>query len=206
MSLQFKQTFLSTIRAYFLGARCRCAALLFVTLVTFLTLEPSAFAQTSAGPAAPSFAPTTTQPAPTQSPKDWRRGMAHVPPPKQGCFTSSYPSTQWQEVPCTTAPAIPYRPARGPRPDTVGNGNDVSAKVTGHITEAVGSFDSVTGVTSETGTNPYTGATNAPNVYSLQLNSNSSPPPPARARDVWAGSSSCTQATTATRKHSCSTG
>ena len=79
---------------------------------------------------------------------------------------------QWQEVPCTTAPAIPYLPARGPRPDSVGNGHDVSAQVTGHITEAIGSFDSVTGVTSETGTNPYTQATNVPNVYSLQLNSN----------------------------------
>ena len=98
--------------------------------------------------------------------------MAHVPQPHKGCFTSSYPSTQWQEVPCTTAPAVPFPPARGIRPDTVGNGNDVSAQVTGHISEAVGSFDSVTGVTSETGTNPYTGATKVPNVYTLQLNSN----------------------------------
>jgi hypothetical protein len=53
----------------------------------------------------------------------------------------------------------------------VGNGNDVSAKVTGLISTAVGSFDSVTGVTSETGDvdgNPPP----QPNTFSLQLNTN----------------------------------
>ena len=144
-----------------------CAGSLLATLILVLAFVPSAFAQTSVGPAAPAAPPVTQQ-----SVKDWRAGMAHVPKPHRGCFTSSYPSTQWQEVPCTTAPAVPYPPARGRRPDTVGNGNDVSAQVTGHMSEAVGSFDSVTGITSETGTNPYTGATKVPNVYTLQLNSN----------------------------------
>jgi hypothetical protein len=92
--------------------------------------------------------------------------MARVPLSKKGCFTSSYPSTGWQEVPCKTAPARPYPPARGPRPNTVGNGNDVSAQVTGQISTAVGSFDSVTGVTSESGT------TGGANAFSLQLNAN----------------------------------
>jgi hypothetical protein len=50
----------------------------------------------------------------------------------------------------------------------VGNGNDVSAQVSGHISEAVGSFDSVTGVTSESGTGTFGG----PNAFTLQLNSN----------------------------------
>ena len=89
-------------------------------------------------------------------------------PPRPGCFSSAYPSNQWQEVPCTTAPAVPFPPARGPRSDTVGNGNDVSAQVSGHISEAVGSFDSVTGVTSESGTGTFGG----PNAFTLQLNSN----------------------------------
>jgi len=100
--------------------------------------------------------------------------MAHTPVPKEGCFASTYPSTGWQEVPCTTAPSLPYPPAnrsgnlpaRGPLPNTIGNGLDASAKVTtGHISESVGSFDSVTGVTSETG---LAGA----NSFSLQLNAN----------------------------------
>jgi hypothetical protein len=110
--------------------------------------------------------PATPQAPPTQSLKDWRAGMAKVPLPKKGCFTSSYPGTEWQEVPCKTAPAIPFPPARGPRPNTVGNGNDVSAQVTGQISTAVGSFDSVTGVTSESGT------MGGANAFSLQLNSN----------------------------------
>jgi hypothetical protein len=123
--------------------------------------------------AATAFAQTTTTPAPSaETLKNWHAGMRRVPLPKKGCFTSSYPSTTWQEVPCTAAPAVPFPPARGAQQATVGNGNDVSAEVTGQISEAIGSFDSVTGVTSETGTNPYTGAKNVPNVYSLQLNSN----------------------------------
>jgi len=97
--------------------------------------------------------------------------MRQVPLPKKGCFTSSYPSTEWREVPCATPPARPYPPARGPLPLTVGNGNDVSAEVTGHISTAVGSFDSVTGVTSETGQVNGAGGQVA-NIFSLQLNTN----------------------------------
>ena len=98
--------------------------------------------------------------------------MARTPVPHPGCFTSAYPSPQWQEVPCTTAPARPYPPRRGSRSYAVGNGNDVSAQVTaGVISVAEGSFDSVTGVTSETGD-----VDGAPppvaNTFSLQLNSN----------------------------------
>jgi hypothetical protein len=59
----------------------------------------------------------------------------------------------------------PYLPKHGVRAATVGNGNDVSATGTGNISQAVGSFDSVTGVTSETGKQ---GA----NAFSLQLNTN----------------------------------
>ena len=48
----------------------------------------------------------------------------------------------------------------------MGNGYDVSAQVTGHISKSVGSFDSVTGVTSESGTE------GGANAFSLQLNAN----------------------------------
>ncbi len=115
----------------------------------------------------PTPAPAVTPQPSSKSLRDWHRSMRHVPLPKRGCFTSSYPSTQWQEVPCTTAPARPYPPARGRRPDTVGGGNDVSAQVASHISEAIGSFDSMTGVTSVTDSDP-----NAPSGFSLQLNSN----------------------------------
>ena len=159
---------------------CRSAGLLFAIALSLLAFVPAALAQTSAGPsqsppAGPSQPATTgpsqhAGPTPTQR-EDWRRGMAHAPLPTKGCFTSSYPSTQWKEVPCTTAPARPYPPARGPMPDVVGSGNDASAQVTGTMSEAVGSFDSVTGVTSETGQVDGSGGQVA-NTFSLQLNSN----------------------------------
>jgi hypothetical protein len=89
--------------------------------------------------------------------------MARVSRPKQGCFKASYPNMEWQEVPCTTErKKRPY----APRPQTVGNGNDFMAEVTGRITSATGSFDTVAGLTSVTGVD---GATNS---YSLQLNTN----------------------------------
>jgi hypothetical protein len=161
-------------RAPILSLFYRSVGLLFATVFVLLAFAPAALAQTSAGPSQP---PTT---GPSQLPnagrtptlrEDWRQSMAHAPLPTKGCFTSSYPSTQWKEVPCTKAPARPYPPARGPMPDVVGNGNDASAQVTGTMSEAVGSFDSVTGVTSETGQVDGSGGQVA-NTFSLQLNSN----------------------------------
>jgi hypothetical protein len=156
-----------------LSSLSRGLIFLFVLPILILTFTASAFAQTPLGPAASTALPAPPRPPSTQSLKeDWRAGMAKVPLPKKGCFTSTYPSTEWQEVPCTAAPARPYPPARGPRPNTVGNGNDVSAQATtGLISTAVGSFDSVTGVTSESG---YVGGVPPaqPNTFSLQLNSN----------------------------------
>jgi hypothetical protein len=138
-----------------------------LAVLTALLAAPAGRAQTP-NPTSP---PATTQPQPSaKTLHDWRRSMSRVPLPKRGCFTSSYPSGNWQEVPCTTAPARPYPPARGPRSDTVGNGVDVSAQVTGHISEAIGSFDSVTGVTSESG-NVDGSPPPQPNTFSLQLNS-----------------------------------
>jgi hypothetical protein len=86
----------------------------------------------------------------------WRQLMGRTPFPKPGCYASSYPNTQWQEVPCSTAPARPH-PTNG----------DYSAQVSsGSISSATGSFSSVTGATGETDT--LAGA----NHFSLQLNMN----------------------------------
>ena len=57
-------------------------------------------------------------------------------------------------------------PRRGPRTELVGNGTDFTNQVAGAATLAEGSFDSVSGVTGESGGGPVGGA----NSYSLQLN------------------------------------
>jgi len=101
--------------------------------------------------------------------KAWRVSMAQTPRPK-GCFEATYPSKEWREVPSANPPLIPMLPRRGPTPLTVGNGNDVAAQApSGLISFAIGSFDSVSGVTSESG---QVGGTGPPvaNAYTLQLN------------------------------------
>ena len=130
----------------------------------------------------PSSPPATSTETTTPTPQDtlgsaharrleaWRASMVRIKLPKKGAFEASYPDTVWREVQTTTAPPYPYIPRTGPRPFTVGNGDDVAAQApTGHISSATGSFDGVTGVTSESGLNGGTGSPVA-NSYSLQLN------------------------------------
>ncbi len=90
----------------------------------------------------------------------WHKSMARVPLPKKGCFTVSYPSTQWQEVPCGKAPARSYGPAK---PYLVGHGINFEAVTPNNMTSATGSFDTVN-IASETDNG-------MPDIYSLQLNS-----------------------------------
>jgi hypothetical protein len=59
------------------------------------------------------------------------------------------------------APNRPYKPAEGPLPSTVGNGNDYAAQVAGTISSARGSFDNATGLDFR-----------SVRSYSLQLNTN----------------------------------
>jgi hypothetical protein len=104
--------------------------------------------------------------------EDWRISMAQVPMPKKGCFQASYPSREWREVTCTTTPNYPMPPRRGSRPLVVGNGDDIAAQApTGFISTAIGSFPTVTNVTSESGPIGNTGPSIA-NAYTLQLNTN----------------------------------
>jgi hypothetical protein len=105
---------------------------------------------------------------------DWHKAMMKVPhPKKKGTFEATYPNKVWREVKSVKAPRIPMVPPRGgPRPLVVGNRNNVSAQApTGLITSALGTFDSVTGVTSETGLIGNSGSPVA-NAYTLQINTN----------------------------------
>jgi hypothetical protein len=79
---------------------------------------------------------------------------------------------KWNEVGCVTPPRLPYAPARGHRPFTIGNSNDFSGRSSGTINGAEGSFDSVSGVTSETGLVSSSGTAPVADSYSLQINTN----------------------------------
>jgi hypothetical protein len=103
---------------------------------------------------------------------EWRMAMGLLPLPKKGCFQGTYPNKEWREVTCVPGPNYPIPPRHGVRPLVVGNGDDVSAEVpSGFIQSAIGSFDSVTNVTSETSAIG-SGTTQVANAYTLQLNTN----------------------------------
>jgi hypothetical protein len=129
--------------------------------------QPAQPAPTQAAPAQPD---RPASPVPPAARDEWERALARTPLPKMGCFTASYPSVEWQEVPCVSPPSHPFGPAtRDSRSQNVGGGlnNDWTAdSKTNKILNAVGSFDSVTGATSITGT----GGT--ADTFSLQVNTN----------------------------------
>jgi hypothetical protein len=112
------------------------------------------------------------QTAPSSAPvkdvlKSWRRSALRTPRPNsRGCFRTQYPDVTWAATSCRTPPAIPFRPHHGGagRLQTVGDGTDFSAQIPGTAASMEGSFDSVSGVTSESGAG-------VANAYSLQLNS-----------------------------------
>jgi hypothetical protein len=152
-----------------------------VIAALILILSAAAMAFMAASPHAVAQATTAATPPPaavqlsaeeSRLREDWRISMAQVPLPKKGCFESSYPRKEWQEVPCTPAPNYPMPPRQGLRPFVVGNGDDIAAQApTGFISTAIGSFDTVTNVTSESGPIGNTGPAVA-NAYTLQLNTN----------------------------------
>jgi hypothetical protein len=53
----------------------------------------------------PSDAP---RPARIENREEWREYILKHPSPKKGCFKSTYPSTEWKEVPCGPAPTKRY--------------------------------------------------------------------------------------------------
>lgn len=120
----------------------------------------------------PTKPPGNPPPTTVDQQRQFQKDIAKVPPPKKGCFEATYPNREWHEVPCKPAPPYPYLPRHGARADVVGNTNDVSAQApTGFISNAIGTFDSVTGVTSESGQIDGQGP-QVTNAYSLQVNTN----------------------------------
>ena len=134
----------------------------------------------SAASDAPAAAAEQVTAEETRRRKDWSQSMHRKAAPKKGCFSADYPSTDWKEVPCGKSPEIPAPPRRGIRPAVVGNGNDIAAQApSGHITQAIGHFENVTNVTSESGPIANTGPSIA-NAYTLQINT-----------DFFTGSTAC---------------
>lgn len=116
-------------------------------------------------------------PLEAQAREHWREDISHIATPSEGCFHATYPSIVWERVACKAA--IP-RVAPTPRwrsfgvAQNAGNGNDYTLQSSTLITKAVGSFPSVTGVTSESGVGVAAyggGGILGPNEYSLQINS-----------------------------------
>jgi len=109
----------------------------------------------------------TAKPPRDQAREDWRNAMLQTPPPKEKCTKVSYPEKQWHEVPCANPANPPVAPRTGVRPHIGGElNNDLTFAVeNGLITDAEGSFDKVSGVTSEQ-------SNGTPNAFSLQLNTN----------------------------------
>jgi len=96
--------------------------------------------------------------------ENWRETIARTSVPHEGCFEAEFPNAVWVEAACTVAPDKVYVPHGRPGPQTVGNGVDYAASVSNLISSAVGTFPTVTGVTSE--------KDGGSNVYSIQMNSN----------------------------------
>lgn len=133
-----------------------------------------------AGAAAPAFAETQTfdiaAAAQAQAMASWQQNIKEQAPNVEGCFTASYPSVGWRAERCEAPPSFVSVPpdtsgngltttARSESIFTVGNGNDYAARTTNLTRSAVGSFPTVTGVTTGTAD------------YSLQINTNISSNP-----------------------------
>jgi hypothetical protein len=108
----------------------------------------------------------------------WRAAMTHRTNPEAGCFQASYPSVLWEKVECKAGDPGFHLTPRHPTADgaaVTGDGNDYVAQSGGLITEAVGSFPSLSGVDREKGVGVPgfgDGGILGPNEYTLQLNTN----------------------------------
>ena len=123
----------------------------------------------------------------------WHTYMSNNAAPEAGCFQAEYPSYVWEKMACKEA-APRFHPVlrlpKNPEAQVTGNGNDYVAQSSGLTTKAVGTFPSVTGVTSEKGVGVAAfggGGILGNNEYSLQINTNFT-----GTTSVCAGHSGCT--------------
>jgi len=138
---------------------------------------PAVYAAPSAG-ASVQASTQYVSPLEEQARASWREAIAHIATPSEGCFQATYPSVIWHQTAChevvpRVAPVPRFRMFGGAA-QTAGNGNDYTLQTTSLISQAVGSFPSVTGVTSETGVGVAAyggGGILGANEYSLQINS-----------------------------------
>ncbi len=115
-------------------------------------------------------------PAEAQARASWRADIALIEVPADGCFHAAYPNLFWERVPCGAGQprthTLPRKVKEGGT-DVVGNGHDYAAGVTGLISQAYGTFPTVTGVKSEKSVGVAIfgdGGILGPNEYTLQIN------------------------------------
>jgi hypothetical protein len=150
---------------------------LFLAGLVSAAFVPAVFA----APSTNVFGSTATQqvgPIEATARAAWREDIAKIATPSEGCFHAAYPSVVWQQISCRTLTAahahpVPHYYLFG-APQTAGNGNDYTINTgSALITSAVGTFPTVTGVTSEqsVGVAAYgDGGILGANEYSVQLN------------------------------------
>ncbi|WP_230411252.1 hypothetical protein [Collimonas humicola] len=128
--------------------------------------------------------------AEAQAHETWRENVRQFAPVEEGCHHASYPNMKWEKVECGAKSSYRSAPRKIKHGDEKifgratpssaqvdGNGTDYSIQAPSGslISTAVGSFPSVTGVTSEKGVGVaaynYSGNL-GPNQYTLQLNTN----------------------------------
>ncbi|QWT22184.1 hypothetical protein KPL74_09265 [Bacillus sp. NP157] len=114
--------------------------------------------------------------AQAQAVASWQQTLKQQAPAVEGCFHASFPNAAWEAEQCEAPPLFVSVPpetngnglttsARSESVFTVGNGNDFAAKTRNLTRSAVGTFPTVTGVTTGTAD------------YSLQINTNISSNP-----------------------------
>jgi hypothetical protein len=108
-------------------------------------------------------AAAASQPRPLTT-LEWQAEIGQVAAVGSGCFQASFPALVWHAATCVTAPERPFVPAK-----VVGNGHDYSAKVSGLISKATGTFTNVSSNITEKGQIGGAGSKKA-NEFSLQLN------------------------------------
>lgn len=108
-----------------------------------------------------------------QAKAHWRTEIAAVKAPGRGCYHAEYPTLRWHATKCLVAPAVPLAPrivSKSGGPSSVGNAKDYSAKVSGTISKATGTFNDVSSNITEKGQIGGEGS-QVKNAFSLQLNS-----------------------------------